>query len=393
MKKKIALLILVALALTMGLSACTSTTPTKIIPRWTNGESYEYTVTLADFASKDSATHFNQYDHDSEKYYKDFVVRTGEPLDDMDEIRPKAVVGKFTLTITTHEINSIEYDVVETRQELKVTYEAKDGKIKVGDEQWVELAAELQSRAEKTSTSITLNSTTETMVEFKHDEHQAPVKSSTKVDGFYVGKSHQEFSKYEIATEYKYESKKTVAEIKLTQYKYDESKKTFTQETNELSDELKRKTEGTFIDSNQLFMYARSLDKSSTSFQDSPTVIAYNPFNQTTDTVNFYFTSSANAVLTNNGEELFAKLPTVGVVVGGMAFMLQESAPNLKEKLPDLFDEVGNGPDVAYYGGFPYAMHTPLRFRVGFLSFELAQYNDELWSALHPVVEEAEGAQ
>ena len=375
MKKKIALLIFVVLMLTMVLSACNSTEATKIIPRWKSGESYVYNITLCDFAEEDSATYFKQYDHEKEKYFKDFVVRVDEAFENVDEVRPKSVTGEFTLTITSKKVNNVEYDVVETRQQLTATYDAKDGKIQVGKEQWVELPAELASCATTTSTLITFNSTIETIVEFKHDATQAPVKSSTKVDGFYVGKVHQEKSDYEVTTTYTYESKSTVVN----------TVRTISGEREEISETLKRRTEGSFIDSNQLFMYARSLDKTSGSFQDNPNVIVYNPFTQMTDTVSFSFTSSVNAVLTNGDEELFTQLPTVGVVVGGIPFMLQENAPNFLER--------EGSPDSAYFGEFPYAKHTPVRFRVGNFSYELKSYDDELWNALHLPKEEEQSEQ
>lgn len=382
MKKKIALLILLALALTLILTACRQPDATKIIPRWsTEGESYVYDVKLADFAetgNKRFASYTNPADKDA--YYKDYLIRAGEPLDSLDEVRPVSVEGTYTLT-TSH-LADDKYDRVETKQELYVTYELQDGKLKLGENMLVQLSDKFDEFIVKTeSNRITLKSTTETMVEFKRNDNgkQAPVKSGTSVDGFYVGKAHQEVSKYEIATEYKYESKKTVAEIKLTTYKYDESQKAFTIETSELSDEMKRRTEGTFIDSNQLFMYTRSFDKTSTSFADSPSVTVYNPLNQELQTASFSFTAAANVYLTNGSNNLYAKLPMVSVVVGGMPFMIQMSAPKL-------LDEKDQGPDRAKYGTEYYAKHTPVRFRVGYLSYEL-QYEvgtpqNELWNAL-----------
>ena len=379
MKKKIALLLLLALALTLVLAACKQTEATKIIPRWDEkGESYEYAITLADFnTAEDAKTHFNQLRNTDDDliYYKDFVVRTGEPLNDMDEVRPTAVTGTFKLTIAP--TTADKYDTVTTEQYLELTYENKDGKL-IDQNVLVELQKSGLVVAQ-TGSSITLRSTTETKVVFKHDDRQAPKESWTKVKGFYLGKTHQEVSIYEISTTYNYEGKHAVAEIK------------WNNDTDATSYTIRRNTEGTFIDSNQLFTYTRSLDKSSTSFADSPSVSVYNPFNQTLETASFVFTASANAVLTDNsrgenGEQIFAKIPTVGVVVGGMPFMLQESVPNLKEKMPDLFNEVGNGPDTAFYGPDPYAKHTPVRFRVGYISFELTSYSDEIWNTLKATV-------
>ena len=375
MKKRIALLLLLTLALTIILAACGRTEKTEIIPRWEEEivETYEYTIALADFNlttdGKISSPHFRSHGPNSAAYYKDFDVRVGEPLESQDEVLPQSVSGTFTLTISHPDK---DYDLLETKQELLVTYDDKNGKLI--DES---VMAELEKNGlvvSNSDCSITLKSSTVTSVEFRHDESQAPRKSSTKVAGFYVGKAHQEVSIYEIATEYVYEDRNTNVAITLTQ----------NGETKTLEQTLKRRTEGSFIDSNQIFTYARSLDKSSTSFQDNPSITVYNPMTMSTQTATFSFASSVNAVLTDSERgELYVKLPALGVMIDGMAFMLQESVPTLQDKLPDLFDSQGNGPDMVRFASYPYAKHTPLRFRVGYISYELTRYDDTLWNTLN----------
>ena len=383
MKKKIALLLLLTLAMTVILAACRQTEATKIIPRWDerNVESYEYTITLADFDltsdGKVNSPHFKSYGTDSASYYKDFDVRVGEPFDSQDEVRPTSVSGKFTLTISHPEDG---YDLLETKQEMEVTYDDKEGKLI--DESVMAMLVAKQLVVSNNGGSITLKSTVETTVQFKHNESQAPQKSGAKVTGFYVGKAHQEVSIYEISTEYTYEDRNTNAATTLTQMNEKGE-----METTNYEKRLKRYTEGSFIDSNQVFTYARSLDKSSSSFQDNPSVTVYNPLTQLTQTTTFSFSPSVNAILTDGlrgaqGEELYVKLPALGVVIDGMAFMSQECVPTLQEKLPDLFDAQGKGPDVTFYAIDPYAKHTPLRFRVGYVSYELTHYDDALWNAL-----------
>lgn len=384
MKKKIALLLLLALAMTVILAACGGNTdPTKVIPRWDEktSETYEYTISLSDFDltadGSISSGHFKATSVGEEKYYRDFDVRLGEVFDSLDEVRPTSVTGKLVVTISHPDD---KYDLLETKQEMELTYDNTSGKLIDS-----EVLAEMESKGLVVSdngTAITLKSTTETSVEFRHEENktgqnkigQVPRRSSTKVVGFYIGKVHQEVSIYEISTEYDYQDKNTVVTSTLTK----------DGKTDKLENTLKRRLEGSFIDSNQLLTYARSLDKSSKSFQDNPSVTVYNPMTQTMQTVTFSFSPSANAILydqTRNAQ-LFVKIPTIGVVVDGMPFMLQECAPNLKEKLPDLFDSQGNGPDTTYYAGFAYAKHTTLRFRVGYVSYELTGYETELWDAL-----------
>ena len=209
-----------------------------------------------------------------------------------------------------------------------------------------------------------------------HDETQSPYKSGTTVKGFYIGKTHQEASSYEISTEYTYENKSTVASVTLSVNGGQSSKNDYT---------IKRFTEGTFIDSNQLFMYTRSFDKTSTSFADNPSVAVYNPMSQKMQTANFLFTASAKAVLTNETSLLYAKVPTLGVLVDGTPFMMQIAAPNM------ITDKSRS--DCTQFGSQWYAKHTPLRFRVGYMSFELnyqvgapqvmPQQGQQLWTALN----------
>lgn len=370
MRKRIALLLLMALALTVVLTACAQTAETKIIPRWDAEESYVYNVSLADFNTSEGATYpFNWHGSQDNPYYKDFMISAGESFGNLDEIRPTAVTGTYRLTINR---SSDGYDTVEGVQELATTYTMKNGEIVISENVTMPIEEALLQLGEKSADSITFNSVIKTSVTFTHDAKQAPVSSSTEVHGFYVGLAHREISNYKVSTVYNYEGKRPVAEITLT----------FNGETTEITDTLKGYSQGSFIDSNQLFTYARSFDKSAGSFASSTSVAVYNPFNQTKQNASFAFNAAANALLTNGAEELYAKVPTLGIVVGGMPFMLMESAPNFKDKLPDRFDAVGNGPDSAFFGEHPYAKHTPLRFRVGYISFELATYDATLWETL-----------
>lgn len=369
MRKKIALLLLLALALTAVFAACSQPAETKIIPRWAAQESYQYTVSLADFSSADSAYPFKWYGGQQDPYYKDLPI-AGESFSNADEVRPTAITGTLTLTIVR---GLDEYDTVTTEQNISATYATQDGKLVLGDNATMDIADALKSKGTLSANSLTLESYTKSTVTFSHDAKQAPRSSSTEVRGFYVGKAHQEISEYTVSTTYDYEGKRPVAKIVLT---------VNGGETTEHEDVLKGYSEGSFIDSNQLFTYARSFDKSSGSFANSPSVTVYNPFNQTKQNASFAFSPSANAVLTNGENVLYAKVATLGITVGGMPFMMTMNTPSLKEKLPDVFDAVGNGPDSVFFGQNPYAKHTPLRFRVGNISYELTSYNDELWNAL-----------
>lgn len=382
MKKKLALIILLALALTTLLASCSQPDKTPIIPRWSenaNEEIYQYTISLADFAESGN-TRFAAHAHNDVAYYKDFAISIGEAMDSLDEIRPTAIDGTYSIAITYDK--STDCNTVVTSMEMHVTYEYKDGKIKIGNEQWLELIPELRNpesdfvNIDTAANTITLTSTTDTMVEFKYKEKQAPQKSGTTVDGFYIGKTHQEKSSYEISTVYQYEGKNAVAKVTLSLNGGQATTEEYT---------LKRYAEGSFIDSNQLFLYARSFDKTSSSFADNPTVAVYNPMNHEMQSASFAFTASANAMLTNGSDHVYAKVPTLGVSVNGNPFMLQIAAPNM----------VKDKNDRAQYQATWYAKHTPLRFRVGYVSFELnyqvgAPQSQSLWNALNSYVNSAD---
>ena len=375
MKKKIALIILLALACTLLLASCAQATPTKTIPRWsihTEDETYVYNVELADFATSGD-TRFAVHADKDIAYYKDFAISATELMDGLDQVRPKAVSGTYSITISYD--SATNCNTVVTAMEVTATYEYKDGKIKVGTDVWHDLIADIANSdlvVTKDSNTITLKSTTETMVEFKYVEKQTPYKSSTKVDGFYIGATHQEKSKYEVATTYNYEGKNAVAKVTLSLNGGEPTENEYT---------LKRYSEGTFIDSNQLFTYTRSFDKTSSSFADRPAVAVYNPMSHEMQTASFTFTSSVNAMLTNDNAHIYTKLPVLGVSVDSAPFMVQIAAPNM-------LDKENKGPDRAQFGTVYYAKHTPLRFRVGYMSFELsyqtgAPKSQELWNALY----------
>lgn len=381
MKKKLALIILLVLAVTL-LASCRNPDATKTIPRWSENaeeEVYEYNVTLADFAQSGD-TRFTKYSHNDAAYFKDFAIATGEAMDSLDEVRPKALDGTYSIKITYNE--ETKRNTVVTSMDINVTYEYKDGKIKIADNTWVDLIDSIANNTklvvatDSVANTITLKSTTATMVEFAHNEKQAPYQSSTNVNGFYIGKTHQEASSYDVSTEYDYEGKNATAKITLALNGGQPSTDEYT---------IKRYTEGSFIDSNQLFTYARSFDKTASSFADSPNAAVYNPMDHAMHTANFVFTPSANALLTNDTAQLYVKVPTLGVLVDGTPLMIQIAAPNM-------LDEKGKGSDRVQFGASWYAKHTPLRFRSGYMSFELnyqvgtpnavPQQGEKLWNAL-----------
>ena len=381
MKKNFALLILMILAVSLMLTACGSTASTDIRTRWEkDGEKHVFNITLADFKGTDNT--FNVYNSDGEpdvykgNYYKDIAF--SNEFINWDEIRPVAVNGTYTFEIKPS-TDRTSYCEVITTQEMYVQYNLKSGSVDGVDlEKYPELKqAEVSSeeaQLENVESTIILKSTTDTYVKFENDNKQKPLESSTTVNGFYVGKKAQALTNYTVKTEYNYDEKRPVAKI-----------------TKDKSEPVEYKfgknSAGTFIDSNQILTYLRSLDKSENSFQDSPSVSVFNPYEQTLKTASFGFSYAYNVILTGE-TNLATNLNVVSIMIGNNAFMMQENLPDtlkLNDKKLDVHEAVG-GTESKF---------TTVRFRVGYFAYEIAYGNEEnsvdwgeIWTALTPKAEE-----
>ena len=363
MKRKIALLILILSVLALTLSACGSTSATSVLARW-DEEKHVFNITLADF--KENSDSFNVYPAsaaDGSDCYKD-IAFNGE-FNNRDEIKPLAVNGTYTIEIKPAAGNT-SYCDVETVQEMCVKYS-----LKTGDKEGVDLTkySELQSAVatadqlkqfdmtNSDESTITLYSYTKTSVRFENTT-QNPIKSSTTVKGFYVGKKNQNLTQYTVSTEYDYSNgKRPVAKI------------TLNGETSEYK--FAKNSAGNFIDSNQILLYLRSLNKSSTSFQDSPSISVFNPYTQTLQTASFGMSYEYNMILTDTTREdgiLAANLNLVSVTVGNNAFMMQEN-------LPDRLAQLDKKLDVYSTLTGPESKFTTVRFRVGYLAYEIDYTN------------------
>ncbi|MCH5152759.1 MAG: hypothetical protein J1F68_02200 [Clostridiales bacterium] len=376
MKKKIALLIILILAVSLTLVACNQTAATSIRTRWDkDGETHVFNITLADFNGDSNS--FLAYSADgvavaNGKYHKD-IAFAGE-FTNWDEIRPLAVLGSYTIDIKPS-ADGTAYCDVKTVQEMCVAYKDTD----IAENSEIRSAAATQEQLDKYpvdtfgSKVVVLWSQTETSVRFENTDKQKPLSSTVKVNGFYAGKTAQQLTNYELSTVYDYSEKRPVAKITLngetTEYKFS------------------RNSAGTFIDSNQILLYLRSLDKSSSSFQDSPSKSVFNPYNQTLQTASFGLSYEYNVLLT--GENVLATtLNVVSVKVGNNAFMMQENLPDtikLGDKKLDVYT-TPNSKDSRF---------TTVRFRVGYFAYEINYSNtenttdwSEIWTALSPAVSE-----
>ena len=380
MKRKIALLVFVILVLCLTLTACNKSVATDITTRWET-ETHVFNISLADF--KGNTNGFNYYTPDGDvaengKYQKD-IGFSGE-FSNWDELRPVAVNGKYTINIAPSPDGTAYCDVT-TKQIMCVAY--SETAIPTNSELLSAKASAEQMEQCKfvdtfDSNVVVLYSSTETSVRFENTASQKPLSSSVKVDGFYAGKAAQQLTKYEISTEYDYSAKRPIATIKL---KTSEGEQ-------ELEYKFARNSAGTFIDSNQILVYLRSLNKSSSSFQDNPSKSVFNPYTQTLQTANFGMSYDYNVLLsdTTQNTTLATSLNVVSVAVGNNAFMMQENLPDrLAKKNIDVYSTLsGNG-----------SKFTTVRFRVGYFAYEI-DYNNtdntanwsDIWTALTIAEEE-----
>lgn len=369
MKRKLALLILMILALSIVLAACGQTETTKIEIRWTP-EDYTFNITLADFVG--TTNEFRKYRLNSDTYYKDVAI-TGEVFSELDEIRPLDVDGTYKLSM--QKVASDDFWTVTSDQTIYAQYnKAKITLIETDLEAITATDAEIAQTTLKPIDgveTIILRSTTQTEVLFKDTIDQTPISSKTKVNGFYIGEQNQQVTSYTVETTYNTGENRPVASIsydgaEAVDYTFDRGAK--------------------FIDSNQLLMYIRSLDKSyANGFPSSTMVQVFNPYTQEILTASFGLTHDANMILTDSQRqvtvgdsqqvaEVYTSVNIVTVAIGGFAFMQQENLPDTLKSV-DLHAGSGNDSDKPKY--------TTVRFRVGYLAYELQTYSDSVWNALN----------
>lgn len=330
MKKKIALLISALLALVCIFAACSQAAATNKVARWDAGETYTFNVTLASYDTEQS----------------------------IDEISPLAVKGTFTMTISTNNANSKK---LETKQVVYSQYDTQSLKnLNCLDKLSARVATAAENPFDDNAERTTLRSETTTTVVFS-DADQSPVSSVKENKGYYIGKEHQNLSEYKVEATYDFD--KHVVTVK---------------QNNGDAEEKKLGTNGVCIDSAQLLLYIRSLDKSSEAFQDSPSVYVYDPITATLCTAKFALTREYNAILNNNGEEVGTKIHAVSVTVDSKLFMTEYNLPDLTKAGQD-----EQGLDFRPTGADgKTCKYTTVRFRSGWYSYELSEYDQQIIEAI-----------
>lgn len=366
MKKVLALLIGLTAVLSMTLTSCGKAATTERYARWKEGESYEFAISMADFAPEGAAL-FNSYSRkvkqkDSEgkekesivTCYKDNVITNAEQsvLTGGDQLRPKSVKGKYTLKI---ENDTSSTRKLVTSQVMYSQYEtSKLNELNCLDKLKDYVATQEENPFTDNNGLTTLRSETRTEVVFTNNASQQPKSSVMENKGFYIGKLFQGPS------DYKYETTYDLANAKV-------SVKKDNGEAEERKLELAKGAE--CIDAAQMILYARSLDKSSSAFADTPSVSVYDVTTNKVSSARFGLTRQNYTLLNNNGKEVVASLDAVSMTVGGIPFMAMYS-------LPDLTSFNGGSYDYLSDMGDKRCKYTTVKFRSGWYSYEMLYAGD-----------------
>lgn len=368
--KRTAFLLGLILALALILTACNNTA-TAVNIRWNEREDFTFNIELADFnTAEDAKTFFNSYTNDNKTYYKDSLMSAteGSVFATADQLRPVDAKGTFQMTIDKTEVSTERK--LTTKQTLYAQYKTEDliklnGDILTVLKNAVAPAAETEGMFETTEGRTVFKSVTETGVTFVNDQTQKPVSSYNRTDGYYIGKTHQGLSKYDISTVYDFDSRQAKVTWKDADGK-EEVK----------NNALGVRKGGYCLDANQMLLYVRSLGKTAEDFNDSPSQSVYDPYYNTLATANFALNREANVALTNGEEMAYVTLNAVAVSVNGAPFMYQINLPDLTAKTVDVGQAVSANEKPPKY--------TTVRFRVGSFSYELqdGEFKTKFISAL-----------
>lgn len=363
--KKTALILLLVLALSLVFAGCNQTEQTESIPRWGN-EQYTFNITKADF---ESSAVFNNETFVKEPFISAYEINPER----MDELVPEDVSGTY---VTKIQLSADETQCTYTTQQtLYVQYKTETLTALAS---YNEIAATLQTMtiapdSEENPFSeheglTTLKSTTDTEVVFLRESSQRPLSSKTVVNGFYLGKTHQEISLYDVTTTYDWEngSAKVVYNNRA-----DETKSSTA--TNKLNYSSATK----IIDANQVLLFARSLEKTSTKFQDNPGVQIYQPLNNTVYVASFFFTYSNNTMLTNaENQSAYVKLNSLSVIVNDSVLVTQLNLPDTVNSDNKNLDSISIG------SGKTLNKYTTVRFRSGVYSYQLVTIEQDILDAV-----------
>jgi len=363
--KKLSLILLLVLALSVGLTACNQASATPVVARWYDGEHYEFNISKADLSSDGEGG-----------YAKEYTVRGEANPEQMDEKVPENLRGKFVMDIKLGEDeNKKKICTYTTSMELVSLYkqdyfDSLSAEVKTAVKDLVLSDAAMKETFGDEANGVAIKSTTTTSVTFHNDISQRPVRSEKTYDGYYFGATHQEASKSTVVVDYANLDKNKVS-VKIDGAEAVEKDISYNKNAN-------------IIDANQILLYIRSLEKTANSFQDGPNVQVYDPVYNVVRKASFSMTytcqtfieythdettgEGADAVTQSVTTDLKAKLTCVAAVIDGQVFMVQMN-------LPALTDKDNKDKKLDYVIGEDYCKYTTVRFRSGYKTFEIADYD------------------
>ncbi len=369
--KKFALVLALLLSLTIVFAACsnsTDTTNTSI--RWRD-ETYVFNITKALLDGTDAV--FNGETYATEPVASNYETNP----ESQDQLIPEDIAGTFVMTISVDETNKeCTFTTVQTMysqyrtsllETVSIWNDLQSFVISTDSTEWQNAFA-LHDDSASNSELTTLKSVTEKTVTFKNEASQRPLSSETTVNGFYLGKLAQTISNYNVKTTYDWDNS-TISVSK--------------NGAEAVSNKVKISSSTKFIDSNQLLLYIRSLEKASTKFSDTPTVLVYEPSTNETATASFTFSYSCKTVLSVAGEDKYVTVNALAVIIDSRALFVQLNVPDSVNSNAAL-DRISNA-------GLSLDRFTTLRFRSGLIRYELSDYTQIAnWSAILDAIETKE---
>ncbi len=343
--KLTALLLVVISLLTFTLVACQQQKTSNPAIRWEDSESYTYNITL----QADDETKLQQTYNDK-VFYNNLQLWTGSE----DQLKPQAVSGTYTTTITTEGDNV----TLTTLQTLQETHKLPSEPI----EALLNLLSEEQKAkivVKQTDSEIVLQSVTETKTVFKKEATQTPVSSYKKIEGYYVGKVHSEPTFVEVTTTY--EGTKATVD------------KTMNGENTKQENTV---SASKFIDATQIYLYARSIDQSA-SFQATPTFAVYDPITNTTVTMELTLSTGYPILLNTSKDYPYSVVNAMGLSTS-TGSVLAYMYTNPKDTMISSVSTTGLN------------KFTTVKFQSGYLVYELQSYTEEQQEQLKYVVASSE---
>ncbi len=361
--KKLSLLLLLLVVLSLTLTACRQPAVTETVARWGN-EKHVFNISKVN------------WDAPSVKVDDTTFVKNPQYVPEpsiKDEIEPYNVGGTYSMEIALQ--NKDTECVFTTEQNLYVQYEtAMLEKLEIWKSEetadGIENAKSLSDFVvadddpdcplEAVKDYTILHSRTVNTVLFKNEATQRPISSTNKCDGFYLGNIAQDITHYNYSTKYDWENKKVTvsADGKETDFPLNVNAK--------------------IIDSNQILLYARSLEKTSDKMQDNPSVQVFSAVNNNFYTAAFgYFNYACKTLLVGpDGKDVPVSINFLSIAVDGSVLLSQMNLPDSVNKDSDL-DNINNAA-----AGSSYNKYTTVRFRAGNFNYELQAYDKAVLDAL-----------